>query len=232
MAAAKVCIFGAVERELAPLRRRLAANAPSVTHLLTVTGVGKACAASAATAAILLEKPGLVLQIGSAGAYPDSGLKCADVVIATSEILADEGVLTPGGFLDLRDLQLPLLGDDLYNEIPTAFPPAALWEEIQSAVRPRYRSLSGRLLTVSTGSGTDARAAELARRWRPLAENMEGAAVALVCKKYRCPFIELRGIANFVGTRDRATWNMDAACEHAAEVAALLLRSPLLLKAS
>ncbi len=233
MVEAKVCILGAVERELAPLRRHLGRAASPLPYTFIVTGVGKACAASAATAAVLKERPSLLLQVGCAGAFTDSELKTADVVIATSDILADEGVLAPDGFLDLRDLQLPLVQEGLYNEIPTAFPPAPLWESVRSRTRQRYQCLSGRLVTVSTGSGTDERAAELSRRWQqPLAESMEGAAVALVGRKYDCPFVEIRGISNLVGARDTTTWNIDGACEHAGEVAALLLQSPLLLEAS
>ena len=227
-----VCILAAVERELAPLRRRCAASTRCLPHRFIVTGVGKAGAAIAATAAVLEEKPALLLQVGCAGAYPESGLEIGDVVIATGEVFADEGAMTPAGFLDLRALGLPVLGADLYNEIPTASPPPSLWSAVASKVAGRFACRSGRLATVSTGSGTGELAIERARRWSPLAESMEGAAVALVGRKYGCPFVEIRGISNRVGARDRSTWDIDGACEHAAEVAALLLQSPSLLEST
>lgn len=232
VAETKVCIFAAVERELAPLRARSAELVSCLPHAFVVTGVGKASAASAATAAVLAGEPPLLLQVGCAGAYPESGLEIGDVVLATSEVLADEGALTPRGFIDLRELGLPILQEALYNEIPTATPPAPLWEEARRELAPRFRCLAGRLATVSAVSGTDERAAELAERWQPLAESMEGAAVALVARKYGCPFVEVRGISNLVGAMDRPSWNIDDACEHAAEVVALLLRSPSLLSSS
>ncbi len=225
-----MCILAAVERELAPLRQRCAASTACLPHTFIVTGAGKAGAASAATAAVLEERPALLLQVGCAGAYPASGLEIGDVVIATTEVFADEGALTLSGFLDLNALGLPALGDDLYNEIPTALPPSSLWSSVRSKVAGRFECRAGRLATVSTGSGTDERAIEMERRWHPLAESMEGAAVALVGSRYDCPFVEVRGISNLVGARDRAAWNIDGACEHAAEVAALLLHSPSLLE--
>lgn len=228
----KVCIFAAVERELAPLRRRCVESGDYLPHRFFVTGVGKVAASSAATAAVLGEQPDLLLQVGCAGAYPDRGLEICDVVVATSEVLADEGALTPDGFLDLEALHLSILEEKLYNEIPTAFPPASLWSDVQSGLAARFQCRSGRLVTVSTGSGTDERAAEMSRRWEPLAESMEGAAIAVVGRKYDCPFVEIRGISNRVGARDRTAWNIDGACEHAAEVAALLLHSPSFLESS
>lgn len=228
----KVCIFAAVERELAPLRRRCVEAAGCLSHRFFVTGVGKVSASITATAAVLDERPELLLQVGCAGAYPDRGLEVCDVVVGTSEVLADEGVLTPDGFLDLEALRLSILEETLYNEIPTAFPPAALWSDVQSRLAGRFQCHAGRLATVSTGSGTDERAAEISRRWEPLAESMEGAAIAVVGRKYDCPFVEIRGISNRVGTRDRSAWNIDGACEHAAEVAALLLHSPSFLESS
>ncbi len=228
----KVCIFAAVERELAPLRRRCAESEGCLSHRFLVTGVGKVSASIAATAAVLDERPALLLQVGCAGAYPKRGLEVCDVVVATSEVLADEGVLTPDGFFDLEALRLSILEEKLYNEIPTAFPPASLWSDVQSGFVARFQCRSGRLATVSTGSGTDERAAEMSRRWEPLAESMEGAAIAVVGRKYDCPFVEIRGISNYVGARDRSAWNIDGACEHAAEVAARFLQSPSFLQSS
>ena len=56
--------------------------------------------------------------------------------------------------------------------------------------------------------GVTAEAEELADRWDALAESMEGAAAAHICALYGVPFLEVRGISNLVGDRDRAAWQV------------------------
>jgi futalosine hydrolase len=59
---------------------------------------------------------------------------------------------------------------------------------------------------------------------------MEGAAAAHVCALYGVPFLELRGISNMVGDRDRSTWLIDQAAETAGR-AALVLAAALARRA-
>ena len=69
----------------------------------------------------------------------------------------------------------------------------------------------GPLVTVSTCSGTDQTAQVMAQRTGGICENMEGAAVAQICRLYQVPFLELRGISNRVGNRDLDRWDLPAA---------------------
>jgi len=91
----------------------------------------------------------------------------------------------------------------------------------------RYAVRPGRLATVSTGSGTDARAAEVERRSSALAESMEGAAAALAALHRGTPFFEVRGISNRAGDRQRGSWEIGPAAEHAAEAAVLIMEAEL-----
>jgi futalosine hydrolase len=43
-------------------------------------------------------------------------------------------------------------------------------------------------------------------------ETMEGAAVALVCRKLSIPLVQLRSVSNRTGDRERAAWDLDGAC--------------------
>ena len=43
---------------------------------------------------------------------------------------------------------------------------------------------------------------------------MEGAAIAQVCTIYKIPMLEIRGISNIVGERDKRKWNLGLASEN------------------
>lgn len=77
---------------------------------------------------------------------------------------------------------------------------------------------AGTVLTVSTVTGTAARAAELrARHPRALAEGMEGFGVAEAAAAHGVPVLEIRAVSNPVGPRDRAAWRIGDALTALAE---------------
>ena len=221
-----VLILAAVEAEMDPFRRRLESLASVCVPRLVLTGAGKTGAAISATRALSAAPFALAVQIGVAGALPASGLDPGDVVLATSEFLADEGVEAPGAFLALEALGLPsavMGGNPVYNEVPLSSPAPATLSAIEASAAGRYAVRAGRLATVSTGSGTDASAARIASRSAALAESMEGAAVALAALHHGVPFYEVRGISNRAADRDRGSWVIETAADHAAEAASILV---------
>ena len=85
----------------------------------------------------------------------------------------------------------------------------------------------GDILTVSTVTGTAARAAWLtARHPAAVAETMEGYGVACAAAAAAVPFAELRTISNPIGPRDRAAWRIPEALT-ALTAAATALQPPL-----
>jgi futalosine hydrolase len=224
-----------LRRELAPCEvRRCGGRAlyhgtlAGQTVALQHSGVGKANAA--ATAALLLERlrPEAVLCFGCAGAYPGSGLKIGDLVLASEELYGDEGALTPTGFLDMRELGFPLAeapgGERWFNRFPTD--PELLGRshrQIAAQAQAGRRVAVGPLVTVSTCSGTTTLGEELARRTGGLGENMEGAAVAQLCARFEVPFLEVRGISNLVEDRDLSRWDLGTACSAAQQAVRAVL---------
>jgi futalosine hydrolase len=225
-----ILIIGAVPQETALLELALGTpsrlkttgfdyaegNLGNLHIFLCSAGVGKINAAAAT--AILIERcrPGLVITTGCAGAYTGSGLSIGDLVVASEEVLGDEGVLTSTGWQDLRMMKLPSLvqGNRLYyNEIPLS--KHAAEKAMQLADYYGVNLTRGRFITVSTCSGSRQRGEELARRFSAVAENMEGAAVALTCLRYGIDCLEIRGISNLVDERDMKAWNIPVAVEAA-----------------
>ncbi len=220
-----VLVLVPTEREAAPIEHRLAIGADGGASALTrvelrVTGVGKVPTALAADAACRELAPSAVFLVGCAGAFEAASppLDVGDVALATEDVLADEGVETDDGFLTLRDLDFPTGsrgGETIFATVPLVGPSAAEASRLQDAARGGFRVIAGRLVTVSSGSGTDARARQVFERCAPIAESLEGAAAALVAWRRGIPCREIRGISNRVGARDRDAWDIDLACEHA-----------------
>ena len=67
--------------------------------------------------------------------------------------------------------------------------------------------------TVATCSGSDAAAAEVARRTGAIAEAMEGAAVVHAARRLATPAIELRAISNTTGDRAAQVWDLPSALQ-------------------
>lgn len=184
--------------------------------LICAAGVGKISAAAAT--AVLIERcqPSLVINTGCAGAYGGSGMSIGDLAVASEEVLGDEGALTSAGWQDLQTMKLPSLvqGNRLYyNDIPLS--KLASEKAMQLADYYGVHLTRGRFVTVSTCSGSRLRGEEMARRCRAVAENMEGAAVALTCLRYGIDCLEIRGISNQVDERDMKTWDIPRAVEAA-----------------
>ena len=162
-------------------------------------GVGKAAAAATLAAMLAVEpRPRGVLLFGIAGAVPERlagrpvGLAIGDVVAVGSDRFADEGVDTPQGWLDLGELGFGRTGPF----VAAAGSAAATGLPVADAS------------TVSTCSGTDARASTLWQRCGAVLESMEGAAVAMVCERFGVPWLQVRGVSNWTGDRDRAEWDV------------------------
>jgi futalosine hydrolase len=225
-------ILAATEFELREIRRAAKAPRPKGQPVATskgaigrspvvlaVCGVGKSSAAFCAGHLLGREEYRAVLNLGCAGAFPGGALSMGDVVIADREVFADEGADAPEGFLDLAKLRLPVLDAPapIYNLVPIRSPCrlsphslARLSGELGFPVR------AGPLCTVSTTSASDRRSREVAARWRPMAESMEGAALALAALRHSLPFLEVRGISNYTGDRDPGAWELSRAVSRAA----------------
>jgi futalosine hydrolase len=184
--------------------------------VVCAAGVGKVNAAAATAVMIDRYQPQLVINIGCAGAYAGSGLAVGNLVVASEEVLADDGVLVSGGWKDLSYMNLPSVtqgGLNCYNLLPLSR--HASEKAMQLADYYGVFLMRGRSATVSTCSGTRQQGDELSLRWNALIENMEGAAVAQVCLRCGVDCLEIRGISNLVEERDLKKWDITKAVEAA-----------------
>jgi futalosine hydrolase len=183
---------------------------------LCVGGMGKVNAAHAATFLLTRFGPEALLIFGVGGAYPSSGAAVGDIALAKEEIAGDEGVLTVDGFKDAEYIGIPLLKTataTIYSGYPA--PPSLLQQSRKTLSSIRHDGIVhvGTFVTLSTCTGTTARAQELEDRYHGLCENMEGAAAAQVALCHDVPWLEVRGISNIVEDRDLGKWNISKATE-------------------
>jgi futalosine hydrolase len=184
------------------------------SFVCAASGIGKANAAHAAAIMIRDYSPSAIVSFGIGGAYPSSGLKAGDLAVARKEIYADEGVLLKDGFHTLEAIGIPTIRAGrrrYFNGFPAD---RALTRKALDAAGLVSHASAGRFATVSCCTGTRKRALEIEKRFDVICENMEGAAVAQICRLYAIPFVEIRGISNIVDDRDTGKWRKKLAAEN------------------
>ncbi len=171
---------------------------------LGITGVGVAAAAMALGAFCKMEPPDVMVMVGSAGALPGSGLKTGDMVIADKEILAELGIPMAPGIGDAGGMGLCGIRQEisLDNEMS-----ARLLDHAEKA----GRTVHGPSLTVVGVSGDLRQARDRAAHFGALSENMEGYALALAGHRFGYRAVEIRGISNQAGDREKSRWDFDRA---------------------
>jgi len=195
----------ATENEIKPLEQFLAA-----VHQVEVlvTGIGPVTTAASLSNYLTLHGSRIdgVLNIGVAGAYIRSGLEKLDICMAREEFLGDFGICMQDGIQDfdhgLLKAGTPLLFD---NDLVQRF------ENILKDQNIEFKIVN--FVTVNCSSGTTVRGEYLREKFSAGCENMEGAAVAMVCKNFNIPCVELRCISNMVKDRDAESWQLAEAIE-------------------
>ena len=209
----------ASEKEIAPLKHFPAA-ADDVEIL--VTGMGPVATAASLSHYLALHGSRIhgVLNIGVAGAYVNSGLAMLDICLAQQEFLGDFGICMQDNIQDfdpglLKTNDPLLLNNDLF----------ARFESILKKHSIAFTTAN--FVTVNCCSGTTKRGEFLRKKFAAGCENMEGAAVAMVCNKFNLPCIELRCVSNMVEDRHTNNWQLAEAIEKICRVVEIVLHDHL-----
>lgn len=197
---------------------------------VVVCGVGKANAAGAVGRCYAPERHAGVISMGVCGALAciddagNGGWACdiGQVVIGTMAVFADEGVAVPGGFEDIASLGFGPVVDIGVDGVGIRCD-----EKMVQAVRDAAGDgcAVGEIATVSTCSGTDALAREIASRTGAIAEAMEGAAIGAAVLRIGgagARFLELRCVSNTTGDRGAQLWDIGAGLAGLARAASFL----------
>ena len=158
-----------------------AGGAGSIRQL--VTGLGPV-ETTLSLSCLLQEQSGEidgVLNFGVAGAYPDNGIdlraNLLDICLAEREVLGDLGICLQDRFERFTSTDLQVEDSFILDQFLLTVAGQAL-DHVGTAYK------SGTFITVNCASGTQKRGKLLGREFQGLCENMEGAAVARVCKQF------------------------------------------------
>ncbi|WP_027359496.1 futalosine hydrolase [Desulforegula conservatrix] len=191
---------------------------------ILVTGPGMINASQGLTAAIESEKPDLIIQTGCAGVFRNRGIGIGDVAVATKERDIHLGVESGDRFEPPAALPFNIPGTVKNGDVEIC---AALSEFCFKSIFDSEKDFNlskGPFITVSTVTSTEERASLLDKWYSPVMESMEGAATAQVSGIYGIPYAEVRSASNFVGKRDKSSWNLPLAFRNASAAITMILK--------
>jgi futalosine hydrolase len=168
-------------------------------------GVGLLANAVSLTRLVYEEKPDLIIQVGIAGCF-DSTLSLGKVVAVKEEILGDMGVQEDGKWKDIFDLKLE---KSSYPPFEKRRLPNHCLSKVNLLKLPEVTAV-----TVNEVTTSEERIKELLRKYEPVLETMEGAALHFVGREMNIPFLQVRAICNYIGERDKEKWKMKEAIDN------------------
>ena len=205
----------ATENEIKPLEQFLAETGP---HAFLVTGMGPVATAASLSNYLTLHGSRVdgIVNIGVAGAYVDSGIDILDICVAQQEFFGDFGICMQDGIQDFDSEHCkpgtPLLfSNNLVSRLTNFLHDHNIAFKVANFV------------TVNCCTGTARRGAYLRDKFAAGCENMEGAAVALVCNNFDIPCVELRCVSNMVEDRNTANWQLAEAIQNICRVSEIVL---------
>lgn len=169
------------------------------------SGVGMLATAVSLTKLVTEEKPDLVIQTGIAGCF-DEKIILGKLVCISEECLGDLGVQEDGKWKDIFDLKLEKSSYPPYEKRKL---PNQWLKEYNLLKLPEVVAVSINEVTTA-----DERKQQLIKKYEPVVESMEGAALHYVCRNFNIPFIQIRAISNYIGERDKSKWEIQLAIEN------------------
>lgn len=196
----QIVLSAATEFEIEPVREWLEQNKEYEVEIV-ITGIGLVSATYNLTKAVSQKRPGMLIMAGIAGAF-DPSIPMGAVRAIRHEMLGDMGVEELGRFNSLFAMQLLEL-----DQFPYVNGRLTANEEILS----RTGLLIADGISVNEISTSIKRREYYSNELGAAVESMEGAALHFIGLMENIPFLQLRGISNTVGERDKSNWVMTEA---------------------
>jgi futalosine hydrolase len=223
----RILVVSATYLEIAPLLSRVGApNFGEQKHLSAgttvsiptregddhlsclITGVGQASAAYHLGSFLRKGAWDLALQVGIAGSF-SSALKKCQVVRVESEVFADLGAEDNGSYLDLFEMGLLQPNEFPYSEGRLKVTTPSVGDRFDSTRISLLPSVAS--VTVNRVLSEPHSISWITERYAPDVVSMEGGAFFYAALQSGVPVIQLRSISDYVGPRDKSTWDINGA---------------------
>jgi futalosine hydrolase len=186
----KVLVVSATEFEIGPFLKE------NKGIDVVVTGIGITSATYNLTRKLLQNKYDLVIQAGIAGSY-NNKFQNTNVVLVGKDTFGDCGIVEKGNFKTLFESGLMQEND---------FPFKNGWLMNNSNYISFSKLPIAKGITVNRITDDSAVIRKMAEKFDADVESMEGAALHYVCLQQQQSFLQLRGISNAVGERNKEKW--------------------------
>lgn len=199
----KVLITAATHPELAEIESMIFAHPNQDIHL-AVTGIGMIASTYHLIEKLRVQPFDLMIQIGIAGCF-DHQQNLGDAVAIHSESIAEMGVVEQDEYKDIFDLRLANPDEPPYQGKLLVNPHADL---LSLSPIPKLSAV-----TVNQISTAETVISRYKNTYQASIETMEGAAFHYVGLLKQIPFIQIRGISNYVGDRNKSNWKIKEAIQ-------------------
>ena len=207
----RILVVAATDMEIAPLVATLGDTPDGSQRVrsytcadhdvdVLITGVGMVATAAWCSQVLAKTRYDLALNFGMCGSF-DRALEPGTVVHVRSDRIAELGAEDGEAFITIQELEL--LGE---HEFPFTC------GQLVNHAPPDNATLRGLpavdAITVNTVHGNPRSIADVARRYKPDVESMEGAAFMYACMIQGLEHAQVRAVSNFVEKRNRDAWKI------------------------
>jgi futalosine hydrolase len=183
---------------------------------ILITGVGIMATTNALTKLLCHNTPDAIINVGIAGAF-NKKFDLGTAVAIKKDIVADMGVWEKNTWVDMFDLKMvkpntaPYKNKGLTNQNKELLERSKL--PLANAITVNQISTNKKLIDA------------FIEKYKPDVETMEGAAIHYVAQQFNVPYLQIRGISNYIGERNKTKWQIKAAIQNSNQVLIRLLES-------
>jgi futalosine hydrolase len=163
-----------------------------------ITGVGVVASTYSITKQLQIRRPDIIIQAGIAGCF-DKNIALGSVVVVKQEAFGDQGVIESGKMKTLFDL-------GLVEKDQLPFSNGWLINRSEYLKKVKLKKVKG--ITINEITTSKQKIGFYQDSFDPVIESMEGAALHYVCLLEKIPFLQIRGISNYIGERNKKKWNI------------------------
>jgi len=171
---------------------------------ILITGLGAPAMIYHLTKKILSKNYDVVIQAGIAGTFNDC-FNLEEVVLVKEDTFADLGMDESGCFNTLFEAGFLNKNDFPFNDG---------WLVNNHSFFEKTTLPIAKAITINKITNDNLQIKKIQQKFTAEVESMEGAAFHYVCLQQKIPFLQLRGISNVVGERDKAKWAIKNAVEN------------------